>query len=166
MPIADYYNPPLTFSQLWQLKVSPEIARWPLGAKIGPGCNPYPGQNCPVAFGSLVPLFPTNSLQFFRTFKLLPQCLCAWFLLHQECSPPFSLEGSFFSFRFQLSDKRSMTLPYQSLALKSVCFFHRTEHNLIFFVWLFPLFDYESLKNGMFYSSLFPLQLSEPLIYA
>ena len=143
-------------TQLWQREVSPDTARWLLGATVGPGCQPLPWtRSCSVASVCLVLLVPmhTPHLRFFRTKLFLasmpvhmvvsvPEVLFP--PLHASCCCFGFCFFFFFFFALDVSFQRSS--HNLSLSISETCFFHRIEHNLIIFVYLEVFFPYVTVN--------------------
>lgn len=111
MPIA-YNSYPPTLNQLWQLKISPDIAKWPWGPKLTLLTMYWPSQSHPL--WPLTALFHLSHPTPF-SFSKPPSSFCLS-ALHMMFSLPgilfsFSVEGSFF-FPFDFSFQRDPLWPY------------------------------------------------------
>lgn len=99
-------------------------------------------------------LFPCThpTFGFSEPSSFLPQCLYTWWSLSQKCSSPLYMQAAaalgffVFCFFFALDVSFQRSSHNLSLSVSKTCFFHRTEHNLIIFVYLEVFFPYVTVN--------------------
>lgn len=144
-------------------RASLDAARRPLGAMVEPACQPLPWvRSCS---GLRLPGLTCSHLRFFRAKLFLTSVpLHIVFSLPEVLFPLCMQAAAALGFLFVLDFSFQRSSHNLSLSISETCFFHRTEHNLIFLcVYLEVFFPYLTV-NPWRTESVFSLLFSSHLI--